>query len=134
MMRADTQTISIEALPSTVVAFLADGGNLPRWAVGFAKSVLKDDDQWIVTTGSGDIRVIIDSDRAHGIVDFRMLPAPGVEAIAATRVLPRGTGSEVVFTQFQGPAMPDEVFEKNVQAVSHELKVLKAVLEVECPL
>ena len=133
-MRADTQTISIEALPSTVVAFLADGRNLPRWAVGFAKSVLKDDDQWIVTTGSGDIRVMIESDVAHGVVDFRMLPAPGVEAIAATRVLPRGTGSEVVFTQFQGPAMPDEVFEKNVQTVSHELKVLKAVLEVECPL
>jgi len=133
-MRADTQTISIEALPSTVAAFLADGRNLPRWAVGFAKAVLKDDDQWIVTTGSGEIRVVIDSDLAHGVVDFRMFPAPGVEAVASTRVLPRGTGSEVVFTQFQDSAMPDEVFEKNVQAVSHELKVLKAVLEVECPL
>jgi hypothetical protein len=134
MMRANTQTISIDAVPSKVVAFLADGLNLPRWAVGFARSVVKDGARWIVTTGSGEMPVRIESDAAHGVVDFRMIPEPGVEAIAATRVLPRGTGSEVVFTQFQGPGMPDDVFEKNVQAVSHELRVLKAVVEVECPL
>jgi hypothetical protein len=30
--------------------------------------------------------------------------------------------------------MPDEVFEKNIEAVGHELAVLKALLEIECPL
>jgi hypothetical protein len=68
------------------------------------------------------------------VVDFRLEIAPGLEGLAATRVVPRGTGSEVVFTQFQPSGMPDEVFAKNVGAVSHELRVLKAVLEVECPL
>jgi hypothetical protein len=63
-----------------------------------------------------------------------MSPAGGVEGLAGSRVLPRGTGSEYVFTQFQPPGMPDEVFAKNVQAVTHELTVLKALLEVECPL
>jgi hypothetical protein len=29
--------------------------------------------------------------------------------------------------------MPDDVFAKSVQALAHELTVLKALLEVECP-
>ena len=88
----------------------------------------------IVTTGGGDLELRIDSDPKTGVVDFVMKPAPGVEALAATRVLPNATGSEVTFTQFQNPGMPDEVFRQNVEAVRHELKVLKALAEVECPL
>jgi hypothetical protein len=53
--------------------------------------------------------------------------------LAASRVVTRGRGAEYVFTQFQAPEMPDEVFVKNRQALSHELKALKASLEVECP-
>ncbi len=133
-MRANTQAISIAAPPSKVVAFLADGGNLPRWAVGFAKSAAGNGRQWVVTTGAGEMPVRIETNAAHGVVDFWISPAPGVETVAATRVIPSGAASEVVFTQFQAPGMPDDVFAKNVEAVGHELKVLKAVLEVECPL
>lgn len=50
-MRSDTQTVTIEASPRDVVAFVADGGNLPRWAIGFAKAVRPDGDRWVVTTG-----------------------------------------------------------------------------------
>ncbi|MBL8607619.1 MAG: hypothetical protein JNL38_09875 [Myxococcales bacterium] len=63
-----------------------------------------------------------------------MSPAPGVEAVAASRVVPAGDGVEYVFTQLQAPGMPDDVFAKNVRALEHELAVLKALLEVECPL
>jgi hypothetical protein len=67
-------------------------------------------------------------------LDFYMCPAPGVEGLAASRVLPAGDGVEYVFTQFQAADMPDEVFAKNVQALAQELTVLKALLEIECPL
>jgi hypothetical protein len=133
-MRADTRTISIHASPQRVVAFLGDPENLPRWAVGFAKSIRKDGEGWVVTTGAGEMGIRIQADERSGVVDFFMSPAGGVEGLAGSRVLPRGTGSEYVFTQFQPPGMPDEVFAKNVQAVTHELTVLKALLEVECPL
>jgi hypothetical protein len=36
-MPSDTQTISIDAAPEHVVAFVGDPANLPRWAVGFAQ-------------------------------------------------------------------------------------------------
>jgi hypothetical protein len=63
-----------------------------------------------------------------------MSPAPGIDVLAASRVVPRRTGSEYVFTQFQAPGMPDDVFDKNVRTLAHELTVLRALMEVECPL
>ena len=73
-------------------------------------------------------------DDAAGTVDFCMEPSPGVAATAYTRVVPNGGGAEFVFTQFQQPGVPDDVFGQLVGAVSHELVALKAILEVECPL
>jgi hypothetical protein len=134
-MRADTKTISIDAAPSKLVSFLADPANLPRWAVGFAKAVRQDTDRgWVVETGGGDLPIRIDADPSTGVVDFVMTPAPGAEARAASRVVPRGAGSEYVFTQFQQPGMDDAAFARSVQTLAHELVVLKALLEVECPL
>jgi hypothetical protein len=132
-MRADTKTISIDAPPAKVFDFLKEPENLPRWAVGFAKSVRKDGEKWYVTTGQGEIAVAIDADKRTGVVDFRMRPVPEVEVVAASRVIARGNGSEYTFTQFQVPGMPDEVFAQSIKALEHELAVLKAMVEVECP-
>jgi hypothetical protein len=133
-MRADTKTVSIDAPPAKVIDFLKEPENLPRWAVGFAKSVRRDASGWYVKTGAGEVGVAIDADPRTGVVDFRMCPAPGVEIVAASRVIPRGKGAEYTFTQFQQPGMPDAAFEQSVKALEHEVNVLKAILEVECPL
>jgi len=133
-MKSNTQAVSIEATASRVFDLVADPENLPRWAVGFARSVRRDGDRWIVITGSGEVGLEIRGDRATGTVDFHLEPAPGVEALAASRIIPRGTKSEFVFTQFQPPGMPDESFRASVEALGHELRVLKALAEVECPL
>ena len=132
-MRADTKTISIEADPGMVFRYVADPAHLPRWAVGFAKAVRREGDRWLVTTGAGDVPVRVRADPSTGVVDFLMTLAPGVEVAASSRVLARGPGAEYVFTQVQPPGMPDEAFARSVAAVVHELTVLKALLEVDCP-
>jgi len=133
-MRADTKTVSIEADPNKVVQFLANPQNLSRWAVGFAKSVRHEGDRWYVSTAAGELGVRISADARSGVVDFWISPAPGVEALAASRVIPRGPNTEYTFTQFQTPGMTDEAFHRSVNALEHELTVLKALMEVECPL
>jgi hypothetical protein len=133
-MRSDTRTISIDAAPAKVFELIADPANLPRWAVGFAKSARNDAGQWYVQTATGEVRVRIDADENTGVVDFHISPAPGVEALAASRVIPRGAAVEYVFTQFQAPGMPDDAFDASVRALQHELTVLKALAEIECPL
>jgi|SRR5687768_10214981 len=133
-MRADTRCVSIEAPPAEVFKFVADPANLPRWAVGFAKSVRQQAGAWLVQTAGGEFRLRVAADASSGVVDFWISPAPGLEALAASRIIPRGPGAEYVFTQFQAPGMPDEVFDASVRALQHELAVLKAIAEVDCPL
>ena len=133
-MRSDTQTISIATRPEKVLRFLQDPLNLPRWAVGFARSIREVGPGWVVSTGAGEVGLRLVTDEQLGVVDFVLSPAPGVEGRAASRVLANGDGCEYVFTQFQAPGMSDDVVAKNVRAVAHELSVLKALMEVECPL
>ena len=132
-MRADTKTISIEADPGRVFGFVADPAHLPRWAIGFARAVRREGDRWLVTTGAGDVPVRVRADPATGVVDFLLSAGPGVEVAASARVLARGAGAEYVFTQLQPPGATDEDFARSVAALVHELTVLKALLEVDCP-
>ena len=135
MTRHDTQTIDIAADPALVRDFLADGSNLSRWAIGFAKNVEREGDHWVVSTGAGDrIATQVISDEVSGTVDFVMSPAPGVTATAYGRVMPVPDGAVFSFTQVQSPAMPNAVFDAQVRALSHELIALKALLDVQCPL
>lgn len=133
-MRSDTQTVTIKATPETVLNFIADGANLPRWAIGFAKAATPKGGAWVVTTGQGEVLTTIEVDGAVGTVDFHMDMGDAGKAVAFARVLPNETGSEFLFTQFQGPAVVDDIFEQLVATVGHELTVLKGLLEVECPL
>ena len=87
-MRTHVESIEIAAPPEQAHAFLADPEKLYVWAIGFAKAIEHDGDGWVVTTASGDrvgIRIVSDSE--HGIVDYVMTPAPGVEVAAHTRVV-----------------------------------------------
>lgn len=133
-MRSNTQSVTIAAEPERVREFVADGANLPRWAIGFAKAVRPDGEGWLVSTAGGEVPTVIVSDERTGAVDFRMQPAPGQAATAYARVIPNGDGAEFMFTQFQQQGIPDEVFDQLVAAAGHELVALKALLEVECPL
>jgi hypothetical protein len=133
-MRSDTQSVTVRARPKDVIAFVGDGANLPRWAVGFAKSARGAGADWVVTTAQGDVATSIAVDETAGTIDFHTQAALGAEATAYSRAVPNADGAEFVFTQMQQPGMPDEVFDGLRAAVGHELVALKAVLEVECPL
>ena len=77
MSMYDTQTIEIAADPAQVQAFVEDGANLPRWAIGFAKDARLDGDDWIVTTGAGDrIPTVIVSNATRGYRRLRDVSCP----------------------------------------------------------
>jgi hypothetical protein len=79
------------------------------------------------------LRVLADAER--GTIDFVMTVAPGVEAIAYSRVLPNESGAEYVFTQFQVAGMPDEVFASQQTALAEELAILPILFRAHaaCP-
>ena len=134
-MRSDTQTVTIEADAVLVYQFLADPETLPRWAVGFCRSIRSEGGHWIAQTAQGDVGIRYTTDPHSGVIDFHISPAPGVEMVANSRVVANGDGAEYTFTQFQTPDMPDHVFEANVAALKEELVVLKALMRARamCP-
>jgi len=134
-MRTSTQSVRIDADPGQVFEFVSDLARLPRWAIGFAKDIRRENGDWIVTTGrGGEVAIRVEADAALGVVDYFMSPAPGEELPARTRVLPNDAGAEYVFTMFQPPGMPEEVFEGQIAELGRELTVLKAYAESACPL
>jgi hypothetical protein len=134
-MNADTQTITLPVSAEEAFAFLAEPENLPRWAVGFALGIRREADAWIVQTAQGEIPVRVVADARHGTIDFHMGVAPGVEAVAYSRVVPNEAGAEYIFTQFQLPGMADEVFAAQQTALAEELAILPILFRAQslCP-
>jgi hypothetical protein len=53
----------------------------------------------------------------------------GQPVLNPIRVLPNGSGSEVVFTLFQHPGMSDQRFAEDAMLVEADLRLLKRILE-----
>ena len=134
-MCADTQTITLPVSAEEAFAFLAEPENLPRWAVGFARGIRRGGDAWIVQTAQGQMPLRVVADAAQGTIDFHMGVAPGLEAVAYSRVVPNDSGAEYVFTQFQLPGMADEVFAAQRAALAEELAILPILFRAQmtCP-
>ena len=127
-MRTSTEQIAVDVGHRQLFEFVADPGNLPRWAVGFCRAIRRGDDHWIAETPQGEVAIRYVIDPSLGVVDFYMSPASGTEVAAFSRVVPNGDGAVYIFTQFQTPGMPDEAFEAQVRALKEELVVLRALM------
>jgi hypothetical protein len=134
MMKSDTKTITIERDSQTVYEFVANPENLPAWAKGFARSIRRSGDDWMIETPHGEellVRYVTNAE--FGIVDFHIEAAPGAVFVVPSRVVPNGSGAEYIFTQFQLATMSDALFEGQVRTLTQELVILKHTLEVACP-
>ena len=129
LLRSRTLSVSIDCSPHRVYAFVSNPENLPGWAAGLCKSVIKLDVGWIVETTQGLMNLRFVEHNDLGVLDHYVSPAPGVEVYVPMRVLPNGSGAEVLFTLFQLPGMSDEKYAEDAGLVARDLETLKDVLE-----
>ena len=129
MFAARTLSISIDAPPSRVYSFVSNPCNLPWWATAFCKSVSRSNDDWIVETPEGPVKIRFADKNGYGILDHYVSPTPGVEILVPMRVVANGSGSEVLFTMFQLPGMSVETFAADAGMVERDLRGLKSRLE-----
>jgi len=112
-----------------VYGFVSIPENLPKWATGLCKSVRKSNGDWIVDTPQGPMKVRFVEKNDFGVLDHYVTVAPGVEVYVPIRVLPNGSGSEVIFTLFRSPDMSDEKYAEDIGLVERDLRTLKKILE-----
>lgn len=123
-------SISIERSPADVYAFAADPTNLPRWAKGLAGAIVRGDpDTWIATSPMGKVKVRFAERNSFGILDHDVTLESGLTVHNPMRVIPNGDGSEVMFTLLRRPGVSDAELAEDADAVSRDLRALKATLE-----
>lgn len=126
---ARTLTVAINCPPGKVYEFVSNPENLPKWAKGLCESVRKSDNEWLVETPQGAMKLRFAPKNDFGVLDHYVSPAPGVEVYVPMRVVPNGSGSELIFTVFRSPDMSDDKFAEDIGLVERDLQTLKKILE-----
>jgi uncharacterized protein YndB with AHSA1/START domain len=113
-----------------VYDFVVDPDNLPRWALGLAQApVQRDEDDLVVASPMGDVRVRFVPRNEYGVVDHDVTLPSGAIVNNPMRVLKHPEGCEVVFTLRQHE-LTDGEFDQDCRMVANDLARLRQLLEV----
>jgi len=122
-------TVSIECKPEEIYHFVRTPENSPKWLASFCLSVHVDADGWIIETEEGPMRFQFCERNEYGVLDHVVTLATGQQILNPMRVIPNGTGSEVLFTLYKRPEQTEEQFLQDASNVENDLHLLKQVLE-----
>jgi hypothetical protein len=122
-------SVSIRRPPREVYDFASNPENLPKWATGLAGGIKKVNDEWVAESPLGKVNIRFAEKNSLGILDHDVILESGMKFHNPMRVVPNGSGSEVIFTLLRQPATPDEKFEEDATWVEKDLNILKDLLE-----
>jgi hypothetical protein len=127
-MRSETVTAVLPASQDEVFAYFADIENLPKWATEFARELKRENGDYKVVNNLGEFYFEIQADARTGVIDMLSGPAKDQLAVFPTRAvaLPGGE-TAYTFTMFQGPGMPDDLFESQYESLQREFENIEAV-------
>jgi hypothetical protein len=127
-MRTATVTTVLDAPAERVFDYLAEVENLPEWATEFARELRREGGDYKVRNGLGEFFFTIRADPATGVIDMFAGPTKDAMAVFPTRAvaLPDGR-TAYTFTMFQGPEMPDELFDAQHASLRREFANIERV-------
>ena len=126
-MRSHTVTTVLPAPKQEVFGYMSEIENLPEWATEFARELRRDEDGYTVVNNSGEFRFEIRADEETGVIDMLAGPTADEMAVFPTRVVELADGRTAYsFTMFQGPEMPDELFEGQYESLKREFANIEA--------
>lgn len=127
LKHAETRSIGIAAPPSTVLELVGDARRLPEWAPGFAPSVRRDGEDWVIGAGEDELRIRVRVSPGFGTVDF-LRPGNDREG-SFGRVIPNADGCEFLFTLLFPDGTGPEAIDAQMTVVDQELRVIRALCE-----
>ena len=128
-MRSATVTTVLSAPQQAVFEYMAEIEHLPEWATEFARELRRDGDDYKVVNGLGEFYFAIEADPDSGVIDMFAGPTKQQLAVFPTRAVPLPDGRTAYsFTMFQGPDMPDELFEAQHASLQREFANIERAL------
>jgi hypothetical protein len=131
MYQSRNLSVQIRRSPRDVYNFTSVPENFPRWASGLGQSLKRKNGEWIAETPQGPIKVRFTERNEFGILDHHVIPESGAEIYIPMRVIPNGSGSELIFTLFRLSDVSDEKFAADAEWVMRDLTALKNLLEAQ---
>ncbi|MET0211043.1 MAG: SRPBCC family protein [Burkholderiaceae bacterium] len=128
MQRTHTVSVGIAVTPQQAYDYASDPANLPTWAPGFVRSIERQGDHWVAETPLGAARMSFAPPNKFGVLDHDV-ELPGSTFHNPVRVIPNGSGCEVLFTLVQLPEISDSQFDTDLEVVRADLNKLRTVLE-----
>ena len=126
-MRTRTVTTVVPAPKREVFAYMSEIENLPEWATEFARELRREQDGYTVVNNLGEFRFAIRADEETGVIDMFAGPTAEQMAVFPTRAIELPDGHTAYsFTMFQGPGMPDELFEGQYESLKREFANIEA--------
>jgi hypothetical protein len=126
-MRSETVTTILPAPQQQVFKYLSEIEKLPEWATEFARELRREGDDYKVVNGLGEFYFLIKADPGTGVIDMFAGPNKEQMAIFPTRTVALPDGRTAFsFTMFQGPDMPDALFESQHQSLKREFVNIEA--------
>jgi len=129
LMKSRTVSVSIAVAPAVVYEFASNPENFPQWAPSFCKSVEYVGGAWIVHSPDGPLIIEFVGHNRFGVLDHTVTLESGLKFYNPMRIIPNGSGSEVLFTLFQTSNMDEEKFVEDAKLVESDLRTLKRVIE-----
>ncbi|HSH73738.1 MAG TPA: SRPBCC family protein [Methylophilaceae bacterium] len=129
MMESKTITLSVAVASATVYEFASNPENLPLWSPSFCQSISQADGEWIAESALGQAAVTFVQTNAFGVLDHIVRLSAALEVYNAMRVIPNGSGSEVMFTLFRTSGMSEVNYADDATHVENDLRTLKHLLE-----
>lgn len=128
-MKSQTISLFIATPPSRVYAYASNPENLPLWVPSFCKTVELINDEWVVQSPAGRAVFKFAFSNNLGVLDHTVTLPSGVKLTNPMRVIPNGSGSEILFTLFQHEGMSDQQFKEDAELVLSDLHTLRRLLE-----
>ena len=122
-------SVSINRSADQVYAFASNPENLPQWAAGLGGSIKNVNGDWIAASPMGSVKVKFADQNVFGVLDHDVTLPSGEKVYNPVRVFPNNDGSELIFTLYRRPGTSNQLFAEDAQAVTRDLKKLKALLE-----
>ncbi len=129
-MRSETVTTIVSAPQQRVFEYMSDIERLPEWATEFARELKREGEAHKVVNGLGEFYFAIKSDPETGVIDMFAGPTKQQMAIFPARAVSLPDGRTAFsFTMFQGPDMPNELFESQHQSLKREFAKIEAAFQ-----
>ncbi len=125
--------VCIDRPAAEAYEFLSAPENFPKWASGLAGSLRKAGEDWIAETPEGRVTVCFSERNSRGVLDHSVTLPRGMTVYVPLRVVPKGSGCELVLTLFRQPDMTDERFAADAEWVMRDLDAARRILETGMP-